>query len=87
MGSAIGNWLYHWLGMTGTGPIYGFLSGAGSDISELAIVGALIGGARKLIIIVHKHHQAVIEHHQVVEAQHAEVCQQLAELHKAVKDA
>ena len=45
-------WLLHWLAVhTGTinetGPYYGFLSGAGSDIGELAVIGALVGIYRK----------------------------------------
>jgi hypothetical protein len=35
-------WLLHWLGIdTTTGPFYAFWSGFGSDLGELAIVGAL----------------------------------------------
>ena len=44
----------HWLAvhtgsvnMPGSPPNYNFFSGAGSDISELAIVGAVAGGYRK----------------------------------------
>lgn len=45
-------WLLHWLSVhTGTSneasPYYAFWSGFGSDISELAIVGAVFGGYRK----------------------------------------
>ncbi len=44
--------LQHWLAVhTGTvneaGPYYGFLSGAGSDLSEIAIIGALGGILRR----------------------------------------
>lgn len=39
-------WLLHWLywhtGTNGTGPFYGFWSGFGSDIGEVAIVGGLV---------------------------------------------
>lgn len=45
-------WLLHWLSVhTGTSneasTYYAFWSGFGSDISELAIVGAVLGGYRK----------------------------------------
>ncbi len=43
------NWLLHWLAVhTGTvnesGPYYGFWSGFGSDLGEVALIGALITG-------------------------------------------
>lgn len=43
--------LQHWLAVhTGTvnesGPYYGFLSGAGSDIGEVTLLGAIIAGYR-----------------------------------------
>jgi hypothetical protein len=46
------NWLLHWLAVhTGTvnepGPYYGFWSGFGSDLGEVAIVGALAGMLRR----------------------------------------
>lgn len=46
------NWLLHWLAVhTGTvnegGPYYGFFSGFGSDLSEVAIIGALLALVRK----------------------------------------
>lgn len=45
-------WLLHWLAVhTGTSneasPYYAFWSGFGSDLSEIAIVGAVLGGYRK----------------------------------------
>ena len=45
-------WFLHWLAVhTGTvneaGPYYGFWSGFGSDLGELAIIGGLIGIYRK----------------------------------------
>lgn len=45
-------WLIHWLAVhTGTinepGPYYGFWSGFGSDIGEIALLGALVGIYRK----------------------------------------
>ena len=45
-------WLLHWLAVhTGTSSeasdYYAFWSGFGSDLSEVAIVGAVIGGYRK----------------------------------------
>lgn len=44
----IGSWLYHLFGLGNlAGPYYGFWSGAGSDIAELAIVGGLINMARR----------------------------------------
>lgn len=42
-----GSWLYHFLGLSGSGPYYAFWSAAGSDISELAIPVALYGLLRK----------------------------------------
>lgn len=40
------NFLLHWLyihfGVVGSGPYYGFWSGAGSDIGELTIVAAIL---------------------------------------------
>jgi hypothetical protein len=42
------NWLGHILGLDNlTGPWYGFWSGAGSDIGEFAMFGALVGLLRK----------------------------------------
>lgn len=35
------DWLYVHLGIPGSGPWYGFWSGAGSDIGEVAIIGGL----------------------------------------------
>lgn len=43
----IGTWLYHWLGISGTGPVYGFWSGFGSDIGEVAIVGGVATVVRR----------------------------------------
>ena len=45
-------WLLHWLAVhTGTinesGPYYGFFSGFGSDLGEIAIVGGLISIYRR----------------------------------------
>lgn len=41
-------WLLHHFGIdTTTGRWYAFWSGAGSDISELAILGALLGGLKQ----------------------------------------
>ena len=40
--------ILHWLGVDNvSGPAYAWYSGAGSDIGELAIVGALLGVLRK----------------------------------------
>lgn len=48
------NWLAHWLGTDNlSGPIYGFWSGFGSDISELGILGALLSHARAFNCEVH----------------------------------
>lgn len=46
------SWLLHWLAVhTGTvneaGPFYGFWSGFGSDIGEVALIGAVLGGYKK----------------------------------------
>lgn len=51
-------WLLHWLAVhTGTvneaGPYYGFFSGFGSDLTEIAVVGALLGLLRKHNCSVH----------------------------------
>jgi hypothetical protein len=43
---AIGNWLYHFFGIGGSGPYYGFWSGTGSDIGEVTLIGAVIVGLR-----------------------------------------
>lgn len=45
--SAVGNWLYHYFGISGSGSWYGFWSGAGSDLGEVAILGAVVGAYRK----------------------------------------
>ena len=57
--------LLHWLAVhTGTvneaGPYYGFFSGFGSDLTELALVGALIGLLRKHQCAVHRCWRMVI---------------------------
>jgi hypothetical protein len=45
----MGHWLEYYFGLTNlSGPWYGFWSGVGSDIAELAIIGGLI-------TLVHKH--------------------------------
>ena len=42
------SWLGHILGLDDlSGPWYGFWSGFGSDVSELALLGALVGLLRK----------------------------------------
>lgn len=43
----IGTWIYHWLGLAGTGPVYGFWSGFGSDVSEFTLLGLVFGAYRK----------------------------------------
>jgi hypothetical protein len=45
---AIGNWLYHFFGIGGSGPYYGFWSGTGSDIGELTLIGAVIVALRRI---------------------------------------
>jgi hypothetical protein len=46
--NAVGNWMFEVFGLgDGAGSQYLFWSGAGSDITELAIVGALLGALRK----------------------------------------
>jgi hypothetical protein len=42
----IGNWLYVFFGISGSGPHYAFWSGPGSDIGEITIVGVVIGWLR-----------------------------------------
>ena len=44
---AIGAWIYWFFGFSGSGSHYGFWSGAGSDVGELAILGAVVGMSRK----------------------------------------
>lgn len=42
------HWLAHFFGLDNlSGPYYGFFSGSGSDLGELAIVGALAAMVRK----------------------------------------
>jgi hypothetical protein len=41
------SWLEHFLGFDMSGNWYGFWSGFGSDLGELAIVGALVAMVRK----------------------------------------
>lgn len=45
---AIGNWLYYFFGVGGSGAHYGFWSGAGSDIGEATLVGAIIVAVRRV---------------------------------------
>jgi hypothetical protein len=43
------HWLLHWLGVDNvSGPAYAWWSGAGSDVAELAIIGAIVGGWRRV---------------------------------------
>lgn len=66
-------WLVHWLAVhTGTinegGPYYGFFSGFGSDLSEIAILGGLIAVVRRHNCEVHHcwrlgRHQTAAGHH------------------------
>lgn len=44
---AVGDWLYWFTGSAGAGSQYGFWSGFGSDIGEVAIIGGLIQIYRK----------------------------------------
>jgi hypothetical protein len=67
------NWLLHWLAVhTGTvneaGPYYGFWSGFGSDIGEIAIIGGLVTVVRRHNCEVHGcwrigRHQTAAGHH------------------------
>lgn len=63
------NWFLHFIGANNlSGPAYGFWSGFGSDIGELAIVGGLIGMIRKTA----QHHreriaQSARQHRELVE--------------------
>lgn len=41
------HWLYVHLGISGTGPWYGFWSGFGSDLGEVVIVGGIVTLVRK----------------------------------------
>lgn len=45
--SALGDWLFWEFGASGTGSHYGVLSGSGSDIGELGIIGGLFLLIRK----------------------------------------
>ena len=81
------NWLSHLLLSTywpETGRGYAFWSGPGSDIGELAIVGALADVARRMV----RHHRAqsaqAERHHAERQAQataHHNALRQLAEAH------
>jgi hypothetical protein len=66
------HWLYVHLGISGSGPYYGFWSGFGSDIGELAIVGGIwkmvnchergcwrVGHHVEGRVVCHKHREAV----------------------------
>lgn len=44
---AIGDWLYAFFGISGSGSHYGWWSGTGSDIGELAIIGSMWALYRK----------------------------------------
>jgi hypothetical protein len=47
-GAVIGHLIEHWLGMDNlSGPVYGFWSGFGSDVSEVALIGAVFGIFRR----------------------------------------
>lgn len=47
---AVGHLLEQWLGLNNlSGPVYGFWSGFGSDITEFAILGTLVG--------IYRHHK------------------------------
>lgn len=42
------HWLLHFLGMDNlSGPFYGFWSGSGSDVGEIAIIGGMVTLVRK----------------------------------------
>jgi hypothetical protein len=45
---AILNSLYHFFGLGGTGPRYAFWSGAGSDIGEVTLIGAVLVAVRRV---------------------------------------
>jgi hypothetical protein len=74
------NWLIlHWLGVDNlSGPIYGFWSGFGSDVGEIAIVGVLARVARRMIM----HHAQAAQHHRErldqQAAQHEDMKQHMA---------
>jgi hypothetical protein len=49
------HWLSHFLGLDNlSGPYYGFWSGAGSDITELALVGVLVEFMRRHTCHMHR---------------------------------
>jgi hypothetical protein len=68
----IGAWLYHILGLRGTGPFYAFLSGALSVISELTAAVGIVGGAVAVLRRMVKHHheqmKLAADHHEALKA-------------------
>jgi hypothetical protein len=55
MGGRDLHWLSHWLGLDdASGPIYSFYSGVGADLSELAVIGGLVGMYRRHNCHVHR---------------------------------
>lgn len=43
-----GHWIYHFLGVKGSGPFYGFWSGSGSDLGELALLSGVVVAAKRV---------------------------------------
>lgn len=51
---SLAHWLYVHLGIPGSGPWYGFWSGFGSDVGEVAIAGGLVTLVRRHNCHVHR---------------------------------
>ncbi len=94
---AIGNWLYSFFGIGGSGPHYGFWSGAGSDIGEVTLIGVVIVGLRHVNchdrgcwrIITHKvdgtPYKACRKHHPVLSKQPRITAEIMAKAHEEVQ--
>lgn len=78
------NWLYHIFGVSGVGSYYGFWSGFGSDISELAILGAVIGiyrNSRCHVDGCHRHGKYPFQHYKLCHIHHPQVDGKLTHAH------
>ncbi len=96
----VGNYLYAFFGLFGSGAAYAFWSGPGSDISELAVAGTIVGLLRSRNCEIHgcwrigRHMSAANqrlcrkhhpEEHLTVEQAHKAHHLALAALHKKVE--
>lgn len=83
------NWFEHGSGMTNlSGPEYGFWSGFGSDITELALIITLITGSVKVyqntrchVDTCHKHGKYPFQHYKLCKNHHPNVPDKLTHLH------